>query len=527
MKLAPLLLTPVVALDSSSTAHSLLTAVGHRNATKMEALVQGLVEESVSEPGWKFDKDIQDALEAIRTMFITNIQKALKEQHKEDQEHMNCFTQDCFGGCVDQYTQTIGGCHDMDHKCQEFHHGHVECRKKVKGLYIHMAQSCGALHSFIIGWEPEECPCEKCLCPDLLWCHKAGAYGGACEAQAGNCKSSYGSWVMSMIQKYQAGYETWSKLYGECKTSYHAFLTADMQCDAVQKGFEQCMCEKNRCEWTGCNVEYEQCREGCWYRYEELVFEKECLEKDRKIDWSATKKIECYVDILLHDYTKEELLSKCGSETCINEAREADYKYCHTICLEVDHDGKWPSVVSAEQNPVIVDGHKFRKEVSEFLLGDGLFKCDNNGAEVFTRHRGGATREEEKRCTEHLDIDYQVPACVPCAPPPPPVCDAAFHKRWYFQFDDSTRIDEIHDCCPLQSGATCFADVLIDSSHDGETLSWITISEHSHAWAFNRCPCQECIGGIPDYPGAPVEHECKKGAHTLIRVPYHHVVVQR
>jgi hypothetical protein len=24
-----------------------------------------------------------------------------------------------------------------------------------------------------------------------------------------------------------------------------------------------------------------------------------------------------------------------------------------------------------------------------------------------------------------------------------------------------------------------------------------------------------------------VEHECKKGAHTLIRVPYHHVVVQR
>merc|ERR1719263_2509530 len=99
-----------------------------------------------------------------------------------------------------------------------------------------------------------------------------------------------------------------------------------MSCDATQKGFEQCMCEKNRCHDTVCNIEYENCYADCSAKYEAHVHEKQCLEKDRKIDWSATKKIECYVDILLHDYTKEELLSKCGSETCINEAREADYK---------------------------------------------------------------------------------------------------------------------------------------------------------------------------------------------------------
>ena len=32
-----------------------------------------------------------------------------------------------------------------------------------------------------------------------------------------------------------------------------------------------------------------------------VIKEEEFLEKDRKIEWSATKKIECYVDILLHD----------------------------------------------------------------------------------------------------------------------------------------------------------------------------------------------------------------------------------
>merc|ERR1719440_2381708 len=100
MKISPLIIASATALETASTAHNLLAAVGHRNATKMEALVQGLVEESISEPCWKFDQDIKEALEAIRSMFVLNIQKALKDQHKEDQEHMNCFTVTCFGGCT-------------------------------------------------------------------------------------------------------------------------------------------------------------------------------------------------------------------------------------------------------------------------------------------------------------------------------------------------------------------------------------------------------------------------------------------
>jgi hypothetical protein len=501
--------------EQTGVSH-LLSAVGHRNVSRMEALVQGLVEESVQEPGWKFDDDIKAALNSIRDMFVKNIQHALKDQHKEDQEHMSCFTQDCFGGCTHGYEDQTFHCDSMTEKCDGLMQQHVQCRTKVYGSYVHMAQRCGALHSFILGWDPEVCEPEKCLCPDLLHCHRKQGYSHECASSASDCPAGYGSWLKRMIEKYQTGYEEWQKLYGECKTTYHAFLTLDMECDATQKGFEQCQCDKNRCHWTSCNVEYERCQSGCWARYEELVKEKECLEKDRKIDWSATKKIECYIDILLHDYTKEELLMKCGTEDCINKAREVDYKHCSTICLNVDHDGQWPSVLAVTDLAVKVDGHEKRTAHGQYHLGDGDFKCDFNGDEVFTKHRGGGVnRHDEERCTEHLDIDYQIPLCTPCKPPPSPVCDAAFHKKWYAQFDDVTKITEISDCCVGFNGGTCFHDVILGSSSDGLAMDWITVTEHSHAWAYNRCPCHECAEGYPVYPPRPEGQTCGRGAHTI------------
>jgi ketosteroid isomerase-like protein len=57
----------------------------------------------------------------------------------------------------------------------------------------------------------------------------------------------------------------------------------------------------------------------------------------------------------------------------------------------------------------------------------------------------------------------------------------------------------------------------MDSSSDGNAKSWITVSEHSHAWAYNRCPCTDCVEGYPAYPPVPDYHQCGNGAHTLVR----------
>jgi len=249
------------------------------------------------------------------------------------------------------------------------------------------------------------------------------------------------------------------------------------------------------------------------------VHEKECLEKDRKIDWSATKKIQCYLDVLLHDYTKEELLTKCGSDTCVNVAREEDYKHCATICPQVDHDGVWPNVecVDEKTGAIAIDNHDFRVGASQYLLGDGHFKCDANGDNVMTRHRGGVTRDGEARCTEHLDIDYQIPVVLSCDKRSDPVCDAKFHFTWYVKYDVVDRIGCINECCPEESGAACFPAVDLKTSYDGWVQTWISVTEHSHAWAYNRCPCTECIEGYPTYPPAGEGHECGKGAHTISR----------
>ena len=70
---------------------------------------------------------------------------------------------------------------------------------------------------------------------------------------------------------------------------------------------------------------------------------RDAWRKNCKMDWFATKTIECYVDILLHNYLEEELPSRCGTADFFNVAREEDSKHCHTICFEVDHEGEWGS----------------------------------------------------------------------------------------------------------------------------------------------------------------------------------------
>jgi len=58
--------------------------------------VQELADESVNEPGWKYDKDVQDALKSIRNMFVKNIQTSLVHEHKTDQEEFELFHEELF-----------------------------------------------------------------------------------------------------------------------------------------------------------------------------------------------------------------------------------------------------------------------------------------------------------------------------------------------------------------------------------------------------------------------------------------------
>merc|ERR1719230_1049415 len=96
VNLLPLISTTAVTVDdsstlltlatsSSSTAANLMLAVGHRNVTQMESLVQELALESLSAPtgddgdkSQAYSADIQQALKAIRDQFVARIQNALQ-----------------------------------------------------------------------------------------------------------------------------------------------------------------------------------------------------------------------------------------------------------------------------------------------------------------------------------------------------------------------------------------------------------------------------------------------------------------
>lgn len=506
--------------SQSSMANTLLAAVGSRNVTSMQALVQELAEESLSGVG-QFDEGVQAAIKKIKDVFVKSIQDALVEQHKADQEHFNCFTQDCFGGCMDTYKADVKRCEDLDeYPCDgtlpgNFSVDHATCRSNVFAKYNTMAEKCGELHCFEI--PPISCPKPSCKCGDISNCHRKGlGDDGTCESTAtdDDCNDvEYGSWLESTIAHYNGTHSRWESLRTACALAYKDFLETDTACDSVQESFETCLCERNDCENKACGVTYDQCEAGCWADYAALVESKECLEKDRKIDWSSTKKIECYIDVLLHEYTKEELIEKCGDANCINKAREEEYKACEAVCPNIDYDGFWPQVdASTLASPEVgIFGHAKRSKENSFLLGDGEYACDANGHDnVFTKHRGGAHREEEARCTEHLDLDYQTPQCMACKDPPPPVCDAAFHWQWYRDFDDAAIMDigcANNDCN--------FASQQLATSANGDDLQTITIKQHSKAWAYNRCQCKECDDPLPVYPGRPDGRQCGMGAHTL------------
>jgi hypothetical protein len=251
------------------------------------------------------------------------------------------------------------------------------------------------------------------------------------------------------------------------------------------------------------------------------------LEKDRKIDWSATKKIECYIDVLLHNYTKEDLASNCNTDDCVNKKREEDYNTCADVCVQVDHEGDWPTVLNVD--PVRIEStqvSKTRKKIDEYHLGDGTYKCDANGEDIiFTKHRG----KGEDRCTEHLDIDYQVPQCMACKEPPLEVCGPSFLQKHYGptaderSLDDTSRIEHIRDCLP-DNKKSCFPHVAQYSTKNGiGRLIEIDVHEHSHAWAYNRCPCADCPEGNPGFPGRPAGRQCGMGVHTMFPGPHRSV----
>jgi hypothetical protein len=466
MKICNLAALPVLAQsqDDTSTLLSLraqvsletgvdhlLDAVGSRNVTQMSSLLQNLVEETISDGPYQLDGDVKTALEVIKDQLLGDIRGALNEAHCYDQVELHNQIL-CFKGCEDEKATGAASC--IEH-CDGS--SHKMCRDGLLVKYKEHIEACQALDNFVMEIQPD-CPVAKKKC--CLLSHTTWNCGGLCAGQISkmDVDGYFGGWLQTQIVKFEGWYAEWTNLHLACKVAYHAYVEEDAKCDCKQAECETQNCQYEACHYLNCEDRYNKCWGSCEGEYKRTNEAKECLEKDRKIDWSATEKIECYVDVLLKQPAKDELLATCGKDNCINEYREIMYKHCNLICPEVDTDFEW--------------GEHDRRVGDQDVTAEGV-------REVRTQHRSEDASAEAVRCTSHLDLDYQVPPCChPCEPRPEPPCTDSYIQRHYGQFGHFSK--------------DVIAAIDEDNKEMFDTAQKCHVGEHTKVYAFNLCNCEEC-----------------------------------
>ena len=466
----------------------LLDAVGSRNVTQMSALLQNLVEETIQDPAYhQLDPDVIAALDLIKRTLLTDIRGALNEAHCYDQSELHTQIK-CFERCEHRF---IEGDESCGHRCDGMEH--KACRDKLLIKYNDHITKCRALDDFVYEFTKLKCPNFQKKC--CLLSHTTWNCGGLCAQSIAKLEvdGSMGGWINTQIGIFQSAYDQWMKLHKECTASYHSYVELDADCDCKQADCEARNCQWDQCKYINCEMRYNECWGDCEAEWERTSKAKECLEKDRKIDWSATEKIECYVNVLLEKPTPEELLATCGKEDCFNEYREHMYHECNKICVEVDFEngsGKLEEHVRRAHEDPAYSG-KFtdvkNQATGQYQDQDVTEEGDHS---VRTRHRSH-NKEEENRCTSHLDLDYQLPPCChPCQPRPSAPCEGAgdYSGGW-----------DKNSYMWLFYGQYGFLD---DSGIDYITQQVCHSGEHTFIYGYNLCDCIEC----PKLPPCGKEH---------------------
>jgi len=480
--------------------------VGAGNVTQMSSLLQNLVEETISETApYALDGDVQAALKVIKEELLGDIRGALKEGHCYDQSELHAQIL-CYEGCDKRRDAGHKDCNNPGY-CDGLQH--KKCRTDLLGLYKVHITACRSLDNWVGEWQRDCEPAVKkcCLLEHTTW-NCGGLCGGTIASY--DVDGYFGTWLNGQLQKYIQGHRRWIELYGECKHHYEMYVEQDAMCDCEQAACETTNCAWEQCHFNNCEEAYQTCWARCDAEKIGIEKEKECLEKDRKIDWSATEKIECYVNVLLEKPTEETLLKTCGTKDCYNVYREEMYKKCNGICVEVDFgegfhtgDGVYDAhtrntgqaAVTTGKHTVVAD-QSTRQEADQDVTGEGKHS-------VMTTHRG---KGDDKRCTWHLDLDYQLPPCCqPCDTRPSPPCEEGDVNAYGGSFMTGLVPYMWHHYG--QHGFLSKDDV------DGFNAFICYSGEHTQVYAYNLCKCLDCDPN-PKPPPQPctAKRACVPGA---------------
>jgi hypothetical protein len=329
-----------------------------------------------------------------------------------------------------------------------------------------------------------------------------------------------GMWLDEQLTIFKDGHEQWKKHFKSCKKSYNKYIEKDAECDCAQAECEARNCEYDKCHWGNCDGIYNTCWGKCLIEKKRIEEDKECLEKDRKIDWSATEKIECYVNVLLEQPTKEDLLANCGTEDCYSKYREMMYLKCNDICVAIDFDAggfeehSYRTEIDADFRKGIAHEGKIRDQRTHLRADIRVAKSEF----CRTKHRAGDAPEmlapetgpvtfEDGRCTSHLDLCYPAdPCCRPCAQCESSPCEgkgvSAHGDEWPKEHDGRKTYMFLH------YGQHNFLSPKTVAGMESDTVCHEQL-EHTLIYAYNLCECIECGEKEPvDPPTCTNDNAC-------------------
>jgi len=428
--------TSRLSLESASALENFMSGVDGRNVTQMASLMQNLVESQLFGDGVtenaldggavNLDADIQQALKTIKELLLGDIQRALNSEHSADQKAVDKL-HTCWDQCNSAHDDDQAQVDELFGFMKSSKSEHEKCRKDVHAKYIDKIVKCNELDLWI----------DNLKCPD---CYKE-----ECVVVHDPSSRKVGDMLQAHVAWATRSYAEWTEKHTACATAVREHEDVDTKCDKTQGSFETNTCAYRQALWTACNVNQMACCKRCSIQFDDEVNRVECAEKDRKIDWSATKKIECYIDVLMASPTDDQLQAACKADgkACINQWREAKYKSCEDVCMDVDF------------------------EAGEYRVVDG----------VNTTHRTDSS--SGNRCTRHLDIHFPAkPRCVDCPPPIPGPCEEPWISTHYTEYDSKLPVPGLED------ENECHPDL------------------HQQWWAYSRAECRPCpaLIGRPTKP---------------------------
>lgn len=235
-------------------------------------LVEKLARSSV-ETNSSLDDDTKTALESLRAMLVDTEQANIQTNHVADQLFIDGEFS-AIQGCGTSLTTDQGQDDVLQGQINTKRTTHSECRVALDLLKTTMETDCGALASF-----ESTVTVPSCTTPghDLM-----------------------AQWFVTHREWVIPNEIAWTNHNAACEAAKTAYNEKDAACDLDQGQFETNFCVFRE-QVHGTCMAYENCFATALDNYASGQSDVQEREKGRKVDYTATEKIKCYIDVLLVD----------------------------------------------------------------------------------------------------------------------------------------------------------------------------------------------------------------------------------